>query len=86
MNLVEEEEEKKMQRAILRERFLRMLKSMENKELTIETYQGACVQGKFRSIDYDIANVHVSDLQTPIGIMPEALIRYTDILSIKFTL
>ncbi len=81
-----ETEEKQMQRAILRERFLRMLKSMEGKQLSIETYQGACVHAKFRSIDYDITNVHVSNLQTPIGLMPEALVRYSDIVSIKFSL
>jgi gem associated protein 7 len=75
---------KQSQRAELRSRFLQVLKCMEDKNLTIDTYQGATVQCKFRSIDYDINNMHVSNLQTPIGTMPEALLRYSDLLSIKF--
>ena len=75
---------KQEQRALLRSRFLRMLNYMENKKMTIETYQGASVFGNFRSIDYDITNIHVSNLETPIGLMPEAIVRYSDILKIKF--
>ena len=76
---------KQNQRAILRDRFLRMLMQMDGKHLTIETYQGATVTANFRSIDYDICNLHVSNLNTPIGMMPNALIRYSDILNIKFS-
>lgn len=87
MDIDESNETKKQaQRALLRERFLLMLNYMENKQLTIQTYQGACVEARFRSIDYEITNMHVSKLQTPIGLMPEALIRYSDISSFKFSL
>lgn len=80
------DEVKQNQRAILREKFLKMLKQMENKKLTIQTYNGACVNGTFRSCDYDILNVHVSNLHTPIGTVPEALVRVNDIVFMKFSL
>jgi gem associated protein 7 len=76
--------EKQKQRAILRERFLKMLKYMENKHIDIDTFKGAQVSGSFRSVDYDISNVHVNNLITPIGCVPEALVRTSDIVAIKF--
>jgi gem associated protein 7 len=71
-------------RSILRERFLRVLEYMENKPIEIETFQGTTVTGNFRSIDYDITNVHINNLMTPIGCVPEALIRVSDVVTIKF--
>ena len=71
-------------RAILREKYLKVLEFMENKEIEIATYQGASVSGIFRSTDYETTNIHVTNLKTPIGCVPEALIRTSDILSIKF--
>jgi gem associated protein 7 len=71
-------------RSILRERFLRVLEYMENKPIEIETYQGSTVTGNFRSIDYDITNMHINNLMTPIGCVPEALIRISDVVTVKF--
>jgi len=71
-------------RSILRERFLRVLESMENKPIEIETFQGSTVSGCFRSIDYDITNIHINNLMTPIGCVPEALIRVSDVVTVKF--
>ena len=76
--------EEQKNRAILRERFLRMLNYMENKTLEIDTYNGAKVSGSFRSIDYDIANMHLNNLMTPIGCVPEAIVRISDIITFKF--
>ena len=69
-------------RAQLRERFLRMLAHMENKRVHIETYQGSSVSGVFRSMDYDVTSMHVHGLRTPIGEVPEALVRMSDIVTI----
>jgi gem associated protein 7 len=77
---------KQKQRAIMREKFLEMLGHMENRALTIQTYRGACVSGNFRSADYNILNWHVSNLNTPIGTVPEALLRTQDIVCIKFNM
>lgn len=82
------QEMKQNERAILREKFLRMFKYLQDKESSIEisTYQGANVNGTFRSIDYDISNLHVKNLKTPIGFVPEALLRTSDIVYFKFAL
>ena len=71
-------------RSILRERFLNVLDYMENKPIELETSEGSTVAGIFRSIDYDITNMHINNLMTPIGCVPEALIRITDVVTVKF--
>ena len=76
--------EEQRQRSVLRERFLDVIEFMENRPIEIATYQGARVTANFRSVDYDILNFHVDSLQTPIGCIPEALIRASDIVTIKF--
>jgi hypothetical protein len=79
------EELKQNQRAIERLRFLKMLKWLQNKTLKFSMFQGAQVEAQLRSIDYDILNIHVHTLQTPIGCVPEALLRFNDINFIKYT-
>ncbi len=74
---------KQYERAVLREKFLNIIEWMESKQIVIETYQGALVTGTFRAVDYDFTNIHVSSLATPIGSVPEALVRTSDIISIK---
>ena len=71
-------------RALLREKYLNVLEHMADKQIDIATYQGAHVNGLLRSIDYETTNLHVHNLNTPIGCVPEALIRTSDVLNIKF--
>ena len=85
MESKEQEFNEQQKRAILRERFLKVLTYMENKVLEIDTYRGATVSGTFRSIDYDIENMHLNNLITPIGIMQEAILRTSDIEKFKFS-
>ena len=80
-----EQNKEQQNRAILRERFLRMLNYMENKTLEVDTYNGAKVSGNFRSIDFDISNMHLHNLMTPIGCVPEAILRTSDIVKFKFS-
>ena len=87
MNEKLEEDEEQEKRANLRRKFLSMLKYIESsdgRQIDIQTYRGACVSGMFRSVDYNMSNVHVHDLNTPIGLVHEALLRTSDIVSIKF--
>ena len=80
------QQKQQMERAVLRQRFLSMLSALsEDQQLQIRMYEGASVTAKDRSIDNDILNLHVHDLQTPIGVVPEALLRINDISSIEFT-
>lgn len=73
-------------RALLREKYLKVLEYMENKPIEISTYQGANVTGVLRSVDYETFNLHIKDLKTPIGCLPEALIRTSDALTVKFSI
>ncbi|CAF0798767.1 unnamed protein product [Brachionus calyciflorus] len=79
-------EKQQLIRFELREKFLRMFKNLENKPIELATFQGANVTGNFRSIDYDISNMHLNNLQTPIGVVPEALVRTSDIVYYTFSL
>ena len=87
-NTLNDEELIKIQneRAVLRERFLRMLKWLKNKPIKFEMYEGATVKGNLRSVDYDILNIHVNNLETPIGLVSEAIIRTNDIVCFHFNI
>jgi gem associated protein 7 len=81
--------EEQKNRSLLRQRFLNVLKWMENKQDTkidIEMFEGARVRGVFRSTDYNFSNLHFNNLETPIGVVPEALIRSSDIISLKINI
>ena len=83
----DEKQQQQHQRAVLRQRFLAMLSALvEGQLLRIQMYEGALVTAKYRSMDNDVLNLHVHDLQTPIGAVPEALLRIDDISSIELTL
>ena len=69
-------------RTFLRERFLRMMASINGQEASINMYQKAQVQGVLRGIDIDVQTVHVSELNTPIGVLPEAYLRLSDVKKI----
>lgn len=79
-------EKSQNERAVCRERFLRMFKWLKDKPIDFEMYQGATVKGNFRSIDYDVLNIHVNNLQTPIGCVSEALLRTDDIVCFHFNI
>ena len=79
-NNIEEEEDA---RAFLRERFLRTLFSIYNKPASFSMHERTQVQALFRATDIDMENFQVSDLQTPMGVVPEALLRSSDVLSFK---
>jgi hypothetical protein len=73
-------------RAFLRERALHMFKWLKNKPVEFQMYKGALVKANYRTVDYDILNMHVSNLETPIGQLPEALLRVNDITFFEFKL
>lgn len=81
-----EKEAEREKRALLRLQFLNVLKYMENHKVEIQTYRGASVSGVFRSTDYNLTNIHINNLNTPIGVVPEALIRASDIVYIHLNL
>ena len=72
--------EESSQRFILRERFLRVLSQLEGEMVRLETYNGATVKGKARSFDHQFSNIHLDNLETPIGCVPRALVRTSDLV------
>ncbi|RNA31059.1 gem-associated 7-like [Brachionus plicatilis] len=70
----------------MRKKFLNFLMKLIKKPVQIKTFQGADIGGTIRSVDYDLSNIHLGNMQTPIGIIPEALIRTNDVLFIKYSI
>lgn len=71
-------------RSVLRERFLRCLLSVTNKKVRFHMHEKVNVEATFGASDIDVLNFQVSDLQTPIGVQKEALIRSQDVVSFTF--
>ena len=68
-------------RAFLRERFLRAVFAVSNKPCTFRMYEKTVVNATFRSTDIETTTFQVSNLVTPMGVFPEALIRASDVLT-----
>lgn len=73
-------------RSELRERFLRTLIATTDKQVNFRLYEKVQVQAKFGASDIDVLNFQVSDLQTPLGVQKEALLRSQDVISYSFNL
>ncbi|XP_034024788.1 gem-associated protein 7 [Thalassophryne amazonica] len=73
-------------RSVLRERFLRCLLSTANRKVQFHMHEKVKVEATFGTSDIDVLNFQVSDLQTPIGVQKEALIRCQDVISYTFQL
>ncbi|XP_023669579.1 gem-associated protein 7 [Paramormyrops kingsleyae] len=71
-------------RSLLRERFLRSLLAMCGRPVRFSMYEKVQVEAKFGASDIDVLNFQVSDLQTPIGVQKEALLRCPDIITYNF--
>lgn len=71
-------------RALLRRRFLETLVAMRNQKVQFSMHGGTNVEATFEASDIDILLLHVSNLQTPIGVQPEALLRCSDVISYTF--
>nr|ACO51774.1 Gem-associated protein 7 [Aquarana catesbeiana] len=72
-------------RSSLRERFLRSLLASSGLPVTFTMYQRVTVCAeKFNACDMEAYNFQVSNLQTPLGVQGEALIRGPDIISYSF--
>ncbi|XP_051513479.1 gem-associated protein 7-like [Myxocyprinus asiaticus] len=73
-------------RSELRERFLRTLLVMTDKKVQFNMYEKVQVRAKFGASDIDVLNFQVSDLETPLGVQKEALLRCQDVISCSFEL
>ncbi|XP_006994925.3 gem-associated protein 7 [Peromyscus maniculatus bairdii] len=71
-------------RATLRERYLRSLLAMVGHPVSFTLHEGVHVTAQFGATDLDVANFYVSQLQTPLGVQAEALLRCSDVISYSF--
>ncbi|XP_068601748.1 gem-associated protein 7 [Brachionichthys hirsutus] len=71
-------------RSELRESFLRCLLSMNSKKVQFHMHENVKLEATFGASDVDVLNFQVSDLQTPIGVQKEALLRCQDVVSFTF--
>ncbi|XP_008049955.1 gem-associated protein 7 [Carlito syrichta] len=78
------ESQEQRARAALRERYLRSLLAMVGRQVSFTLHEGVHVAAHFGATDLDVANFYVSQLQTPIGVQAEALLRCSDIISYTF--
>ncbi|XP_068090676.1 gem-associated protein 7 [Hyperolius riggenbachi] len=74
-------------RSSLRQLFLRSLLASAGLPVTFTMYQRVSVSAeRFNACDMEAHNFQVSNLQTPLGVQDEALIRGPDIISYSFCL
>lgn len=74
---------KQEQRTFLRERFLRLLSHLSGQEAKINLHERTSVSCVLGFMDIDIHHVQVSNLTTPMGNIPHAVLRMSDVISIE---
>ncbi|XP_062996003.1 gem-associated protein 7 [Elgaria multicarinata webbii] len=79
-------EQEQQGRVALRERYLRSLLAMAGRPVSFAMYERVNVTALFGASDIDILNFQVSELQTPLGVQREALLRCSDIIAYSFEL
>ncbi|XP_074259607.1 gem-associated protein 7-like [Saimiri boliviensis] len=79
-----QESQKQRAQAALPERYLRSLLAMVGRQVSFALHEGVHVAAHFGATNLDVANFYVSQLQTPIGVQAEALLRCCDIISYTF--
>ncbi|XP_029458086.1 gem-associated protein 7 [Rhinatrema bivittatum] len=79
-------EKEQKARTVMREQYLRSLLAMVGQPICFTMYERVTVTACFGTSDIDILNFQVSELQTPLGVQKEALLRCPDIISYTFHL
>ncbi|KOC65596.1 Gem-associated protein 7 [Habropoda laboriosa] len=72
--------EKQETRAFLRERFLRVITGIVGKQAEFHLHENTRVSAEFRGCDVECLEVYVRNLETPLGKIPEAVLRASDII------
>ncbi|XP_050455730.1 gem-associated protein 7-like [Cataglyphis hispanica] len=72
--------EKQKARAFLRERFLRVITGIVGKQTEFYLHENTRVLGEFRGCDMECSEIFVRNLKTPMGTIPEAILRSGDVI------
>jgi len=78
--------EQQKKRTFLRKRFLSLLNNISSVPVEFMLVNGKQAKAGFGHSDVDVLHLQVNNLQTPLGKIPVALLRTSDIISYKFTL
>eukprot|EP00039_Didymoeca_costata_P008826 m.117316 g.117316 ORF g.117316 m.117316 type:complete len:85 (+) comp14246_c0_seq3:187-441(+) len=70
----------------LRLRFLQAIMEARDKKATVSLYEVGDVEGTVRSIDTGLKHVHLAGMDTHLGVVQEALLRGSDVMSVNFKL
>lgn len=83
MELLQDAVEKQEHRTFLRERFLRMLGALSGMAATVKMHEKTNVSCLLGPSDVDFHQLQVTELVTPMGVIPHAMLRTSDIISVK---
>ncbi|NP_001127920.1 gem (nuclear organelle) associated protein 7 [Nasonia vitripennis] len=75
--------DKQEARAFLRERFLRVITGIVGKPAKFHLYENTSVTAEFRGCDIDFLELYVRNLTTPLGTIPEAVLRTNDVILLE---
>ncbi|OWF49172.1 Gem-associated protein 7 [Mizuhopecten yessoensis] len=70
-------------RTLLRERFLRVMATTVGQDAFIKMHEKTNVSCKLGPVDLDIQHIQVTDLLTPMGTVPNAILRTSDMFGIR---
>eukprot|EP00899_Mesostigma_viride_P024788 jgi/Mesvir1/5494/Mv15539-RA.1 len=72
------------QLAVLRERMLKLWQHAAGRRVRLRMFDGVVADAVLRAVDAQQTALLVSSLGTPLGVLPNALLRMTDVKSITF--
>lgn len=72
--------EKQKARTFLRERFLRVITGIVGKQAEFYLHENTHVRGEFKGCDVECSEIFVKNLETPMGTIPEAILRNSDVI------
>ncbi|XP_043120031.1 gem-associated protein 7 [Puntigrus tetrazona] len=78
------DEEEQRLRSELRQRFLWTLSLMTDRSVRFDMHERVRVRARFGASDIDVLRFQVSDLETPLGVQREALLRSQDVVACSF--
>ncbi|CAB3388040.1 Hypothetical predicted protein [Cloeon dipterum] len=70
-------------RTEMRERFLRIMTALVGQKCEFTMLEKTVVRAELKGCDRDVQNFCVSNLQTALGVLPQAILRAEDIISVQ---
>jgi len=78
------EEEEQELRSKLRLEFLDLMQQLKGRKTVARTVEGNNVSCVYEEVDRSVSSVAVSGLTTPIGVIPNSILRLSDLDHLRF--